>query len=58
MMTGGRTKSHSQTRADNERLIAAAVQVAATADEIILIVGDTEQTSREGWADIASGRPR
>jgi len=40
---------------DNERLIAAAVQTAATADEIILIVGDTEQTSREGWADTHLG---
>ena len=35
----------------NARLIAAAVKVAAAADEIVLILGDTEQTSREGWAD-------
>jgi len=35
---------------DNHRLIAAAVAVARRADQIILAVGDTEQTSREGWA--------
>ena len=40
---------------DNARLIKEAVQVAAGADEIVLIVGDTEQTSREGWADTHLG---
>jgi beta-glucosidase len=35
----------------NAGLIAAAVKIAAAADEIVLILGDTEQTSREGWAD-------
>jgi beta-glucosidase len=37
--------------AKNRELIAAAVKVAAAADQIVLILGDTEQTSREGWAD-------
>jgi beta-glucosidase len=36
--------------AENRRLIEAAVAVARNADEIILAIGDTEQTSREGWA--------
>jgi beta-glucosidase len=36
--------------ADNHRLIEAAVAVARRADQIVLAVGDTEQTSREGWA--------
>jgi beta-glucosidase len=35
---------------ENQRLIAAAVLVARKADQIILAIGDTEQTSREGWA--------
>jgi beta-glucosidase len=37
-------------RAENLRLIAEAVAVAGTADTIILAIGDTEQTSREGFA--------
>lgn len=37
-------------RAANLRLIAEAVKVARTADTIILAIGDTEQTSREGFA--------
>ncbi|WP_296718762.1 glycoside hydrolase family 3 N-terminal domain-containing protein [Erythrobacter sp.] len=37
-------------RAENLRLIAEAVKVAKTADTIILAIGDTEQTSREGFA--------
>lgn len=37
-------------RAENLRLIAEAVAVAQTADTIILAIGDTEQTSREGFA--------
>ncbi|HWA31161.1 MAG TPA: glycoside hydrolase family 3 N-terminal domain-containing protein [Rhizomicrobium sp.] len=36
--------------AENEKLIAQAVDVARHADEIVLVLGDTEQTSREGWA--------
>ncbi len=36
--------------ADNRRLIDEAVAVARSADQIVLAVGDTEQTSREGWA--------
>ena len=35
---------------DNQRLIAEAVEVAKKADNIVLALGDTEQTSREGWA--------
>ncbi|HEX5048005.1 MAG TPA: glycoside hydrolase family 3 N-terminal domain-containing protein [Gammaproteobacteria bacterium] len=37
--------------ARNRELIAAAVEVARGADTIVLAIGDTEQTSREGWAD-------
>ena len=37
-------------RSQNLRLIAEAVAVAETADTIILAIGDTEQTSREGFA--------
>jgi len=36
---------------ENYRRIAQAVEVARGADTIILAIGDTEQTSREGWAD-------
>ncbi|RPF72675.1 beta-glucosidase [Aurantiacibacter spongiae] len=36
---------------ENARMIAAAVESARDADTIILFIGDTEQTSREGWAD-------
>jgi beta-glucosidase len=36
--------------AENHRLIEAAVAVARRADQIVLAIGDTEQTSREGWA--------
>ncbi len=35
---------------ENHRLIDEAVAAARGADEIILAIGDTEQTSREGWA--------
>ncbi len=34
----------------NRKLIAEAVEAAKNADQIILTLGDTEQTSREGWA--------
>ncbi|WP_407641592.1 glycoside hydrolase family 3 N-terminal domain-containing protein [Aurantiacibacter zhengii] len=37
--------------AENRRMIAEAVEAARDADTIILFVGDTEQTSREGWAE-------
>jgi beta-glucosidase len=37
-------------RPENLRLIAEAVEVARSADTIILAIGDTEQTSREGFA--------
>ena len=36
--------------AANRRLIEEAVAVARGADQIVLAIGDTEQTSREGWA--------
>jgi beta-glucosidase len=38
-------------RSENEALIRQAVETARTADQIVLVLGDTEQTSREGWAD-------
>ena len=37
--------------AENRRMIAAAVEAAKKADTILLFIGDTEQTSREGWGD-------
>jgi beta-glucosidase len=37
-------------RGENLRLIDAAVAIARGADQIVLAIGDTEQTSREGWA--------
>ena len=36
--------------AENARLIRQAVNVARRADTVVLVLGDTEQTSREGWA--------
>jgi beta-glucosidase len=41
--------------AENRRLIQAAVAAARDADQIILAIGDTEQTSREGWAQTHLG---
>jgi beta-glucosidase len=41
--------------AQNRVRIAAAVEAARGADKIILAIGDTEQTSREGWADTHLG---
>ena len=35
---------------ENRRRIAEAVEVARDADTIVLFIGDTEKTSREGWA--------
>ena len=37
--------------AANRRMIAEAVETAKKADRILLAIGDTEQTSREAWAD-------
>ncbi|MAO95499.1 MAG: beta-glucosidase [Citromicrobium sp.] len=37
--------------AENRKRIAAAVEAARGADTILLFIGDTEKTSREGWAD-------
>ena len=37
--------------AENRKRIADAVEAARGADQIVLTLGDTEQTSREGWAD-------
>ena len=37
--------------AENAKLISQAVEVARNADVILLFIGDTEQTSREGWAN-------
>ncbi|TWB69748.1 beta-glucosidase [Nitrospirillum amazonense] len=37
--------------AENAHLIQQAVAVAKTADHIVLVIGDNEQTSREGWAN-------
>jgi len=39
----------------NRELISQAVEVAGTADVIILAIGDTEQTSREAWANTHLG---
>jgi beta-glucosidase len=41
--------------AANRALIAEAVMAAKNVDHIILTLGDTEQTSREGWADTHLG---
>lgn len=41
--------------AENRRLIREAVDVAKKADVIVLAIGDTEQTSREAWADAHLG---
>jgi beta-glucosidase len=35
----------------NARLIAEAVQAAKSADTIVMVLGDNEQTAREAWAD-------
>jgi len=41
--------------AENRARIAQAVEAARGADTILLFIGDTEQTSREGWADAHLG---
>jgi beta-glucosidase len=35
--------------AENRAMIKQAVEVAKTADQVVLVLGDTEQTSREAW---------
>jgi beta-glucosidase len=57
------TKSHvwAQDQVDleepavNARLIADAVAAAQSADTILMVLGDNEQTSREGWAETHLG---
>jgi len=39
----------------NARLIAEAVEAAKSADTIVMVLGDNEQTSREAWADTHLG---
>ena len=39
----------------NRKLIAAAVQTAKKADVVVMVLGDNEQTSREGWAETHLG---
>lgn len=39
----------------NRQRIAAAVEASRNADTILLFIGDTEQTSREGWAEAHLG---
>lgn len=39
----------------NRRLIAEAVRTARKADVIVMVLGDNEQTSREGWAETHLG---
>jgi beta-glucosidase len=39
----------------NRKLIAAAVQAARKADVVVMVLGDNEQTSREGWAETHLG---
>ncbi|WP_246236568.1 glycoside hydrolase family 3 N-terminal domain-containing protein [Pontixanthobacter rizhaonensis] len=41
--------------AKNREMIAEAVKTAENADTILLFIGDTEQTSREGWAEAHLG---
>ena len=38
-------------KAKNDQLIAAALEAAKSADTIIMVLGDNEQTAREAWAD-------
>ena len=39
----------------NRKLIAAGVQTARKADVVVMVLGDNEQTSREGWAETHLG---
>lgn len=40
---------------ENRRLIRAAVTTAQTADAVVLVLGDNEQTSREAWSKVHLG---
>ena len=54
---GRATRSSSPRPTVNRHLIAEAVKTARKADIIVMVLGDNEQTSREGWADNPSWRP-
>jgi beta-xylosidase len=41
--------------AEDRRQIAEAVEVARSADAVVLVIGDNEQTSREGWSKVHLG---
>ncbi|MCI0490433.1 MAG: glycoside hydrolase family 3 C-terminal domain-containing protein [Blastocatellia bacterium] len=43
--------SHLNDPAEDEKLIAEAVQVAGASDVAVLVVGGNEDTNKEGWAD-------
>ncbi|MEK6279017.1 MAG: glycoside hydrolase family 3 N-terminal domain-containing protein [Acidobacteriota bacterium] len=43
--------SHLSTPADDEKLIAEAVEVARSADVALLVLGGNEDTNKEAWAD-------
>jgi len=43
--------AHLSNPADDEKLIAQAVQVARSADVALLVLGGNEDTNKEGWAD-------
>ena len=43
--------SHLSDPAEDQKLIAEAVQVAKTADVALLVLGGNEDTNKEGWAD-------
>ncbi len=47
----GQDEVHFTDPAVNAKLIAEAVEAAKSADTIIMVLGDNEQTSREAWAD-------
>ena len=47
--------AHLSDPAEDQRLIAEAVQVAKTADVALLVLGSNEDTNKEGWADTHLG---
>ncbi len=49
-MIGGADEVKLSDPVENHKLIAEAINIARQADVIVLAMGDTEQTSREGWA--------
>jgi beta-glucosidase len=55
LTTGGRGWRDDEvsvpTAAEDQPLIAEAVRIAAAADAVVLVLGQNEQLSREGWAD-------